>query len=203
MAEALRRPAGGRSDSAPTPRRCGRIGCFVELHVEQGRGLVDLDRPVAVASDIWPHGRWRIDFTGEANHAGTTRLADRRDAMLGCAEVVLAARAAAESSTAASRRSARSASSPGGVNAIPSAATAWLDARGAGGRRGARRGREIDRGRRSGSGGRSTRSRGLRRRRSTAELITRLSRLLDCAGAGHRRRTRRRDSRPTPASRRR
>ena len=34
---------------------------FVELHVEQGRGLVDLDRPVAVASAIWPHGRWRFD----------------------------------------------------------------------------------------------------------------------------------------------
>src|SRR5262249_51114936 len=51
-----------------------RIDTFVELHVEQGRGLVELDAPVALASAIWPHGRWQIDLPGEANHAGTTRL---------------------------------------------------------------------------------------------------------------------------------
>ena len=72
-----------RADSGPTRRPCGRVGAFVELHVEQGRGLVDLDQPVGIGTDIWPHGRWRIDFPGEANHAGTTRLEDRRDAMLG------------------------------------------------------------------------------------------------------------------------
>src|SRR4051812_707920 len=47
------------------------VGCFVELHVEQGRALVDLGEPVGVASAIWPHGRYRFDFAGEANHAGT------------------------------------------------------------------------------------------------------------------------------------
>ncbi|MGH3388342.1 MAG: M20/M25/M40 family metallo-hydrolase, partial [Actinomadura sp.] len=60
----------------------GRIGCFVELHVEQGRALVDRGAAVGVAESIWPHGRWRFDFTGEGNHAGTTRLPDRRDPML-------------------------------------------------------------------------------------------------------------------------
>ena len=80
----------GRDDDA-----LRRIGSFVELHVEQGRGLIDLDHPVAVGSDIWPHGRWRLDFAGEANHAGTTRLEDRHDAMLGYAGAVLAAREAA------------------------------------------------------------------------------------------------------------
>ncbi len=73
-----------------------RIGTFVELHVEQGRHLVDLDAPVGVGTDIWPHGRWRIDLEGEANHAGTTRLEDRFDAMLGVAAVTIAARRAAE-----------------------------------------------------------------------------------------------------------
>ncbi len=37
---------------------------------------------VGVASAIWPHGRYRFDFTGEANHAGTTRMEDRHDPML-------------------------------------------------------------------------------------------------------------------------
>ena len=58
-----------------------RIGLFVELHVEQGRGLIDLGQSVAVASSILSHGRWRLSVTGEGNHAGTTRraaAADRR-----------------------------------------------------------------------------------------------------------------------------
>jgi beta-ureidopropionase / N-carbamoyl-L-amino-acid hydrolase len=54
------------------PERLARIGAFVELHVEQGRALDLTGDPVGVASAIWPHGRWRFDFRGEANHAGTT-----------------------------------------------------------------------------------------------------------------------------------
>ncbi|MFK5690644.1 allantoate amidohydrolase [Ornithinimicrobium sp. LYQ92] len=114
----------------PDPETLARVGCFVELHVEQGRALVDLDVPVAVASDIWPHGRWRFDFPGEANHAGTTALADRRDAMLGYAELVLAARqVAGDRGCVATVGKVRV--TPGGVNAIPSHVTGWLDARGA------------------------------------------------------------------------
>ena len=107
-----------------------RVGTFVELHVEQGRGLVDLDRPVAVASSIWPHGRWRIDLAGEANHAGTTRLADRHDPMLALATVVQQARSAAERHDAVATCG-KVRVEPNGVNAIPSHVTAWLDARGA------------------------------------------------------------------------
>lgn len=106
-----------------------RIGTFVELHVEQGRGLVDLEHPVAVATDIWPHGRWRIDFAGEANHAGTTRLEDRQDAMLGYAGAVLAAREAATRHGCVATVG-KVHVTPGGVNAIPSHVTGWLDARG-------------------------------------------------------------------------
>ncbi len=57
------------------PVRLSRLSAFVELHIEQGRALT---APVGVASAIWPHGRWRLDLTGEPNHAGTT--ADERPA---------------------------------------------------------------------------------------------------------------------------
>ena len=107
-----------------------RVGTFVELHIEQGRGLADLDRPVAVGSAIWPHGRWRIDLPGEANHAGTTRLADRRDPMLDLARLILAARAGAERHGVVATVG-KVAVTPNGVNAIPAEVTAWLDARGA------------------------------------------------------------------------
>ncbi|WP_308249972.1 allantoate amidohydrolase [Sphaerisporangium fuscum] len=105
-----------------------RIGAFVELHIEQGRGLADLGAPVGVASAIWPHGRWRCTFHGEANHAGTTRLTDRRDPMLPFASTVLAARSAAERLGALATFG-KVRVDPNGTNAIPSRVDAWLDGR--------------------------------------------------------------------------
>lgn len=129
LPEAMGRAGVDVGHLGPDTETLRRIGCFVELHVEQGRGLVDLGRPVAVASAIRPHGRWRIDLTGQANHAGTTRLADRHDPMIELAQVILAARsAAAERGCVATVGKVHV--RPNGVNAIPSAVTAWLDARG-------------------------------------------------------------------------
>ncbi|BFO22158.1 hypothetical protein SHKM778_85460 [Streptomyces sp. KM77-8] len=102
----------------PDPERLDRIGAFVELHVEQGRALDLSGDRVGIASAIWPHGRWRFDFRGEANHAGTTRLADRRDPMLPYAETVLAARREAELAGAVATFG-KIAVEPNGVNAIP------------------------------------------------------------------------------------
>jgi N-carbamoyl-L-amino-acid hydrolase len=128
LADALRRAGRDPERCGPDEERLGRIGTFVELHIEQGRCLVDLDVPVGVATAVWPHGRWRFDFHGRGDHAGTTRLADRCDPVLPLAHTVIAARRAAESDDAVAtvgRLSVR----PGATNAIASRATAWLDAR--------------------------------------------------------------------------
>ncbi len=130
MADALRAAGRDPSSIGADPKALRRIAAFVELHVEQGRGLIDLGQPVAIGTDIWPHGRWRLTFPGEANHAGTTRLDDRHDAMIGLASTVLAARSAAATRGCVATVG-KTLIVPGGVNAIPSAATAWLDARGA------------------------------------------------------------------------
>ncbi|GAA4374206.1 allantoate amidohydrolase [Nocardioides caricicola] len=104
------------------------VGTFVELHVEQGRDLVDRGAAVGVASKIWPHGRYRFDFTGSANHAGTTRMEDRQDPMLTYAMTALAANKQAR---LAGQRATfgRIEVEPNGTNAVPSKVTAWLDAR--------------------------------------------------------------------------
>ncbi|WP_369205523.1 allantoate amidohydrolase [Streptomyces sp. PU-14G] len=112
----------------PDPERLARIGAFVELHIEQGRALAETDHPIAVASAIWPHGRWRFDFRGEANHAGTTRLEDRRDPMLTYANTVLAARKKARLAGALATFG-KVAVEPNGVNAVPSLVKGWLDSR--------------------------------------------------------------------------
>ncbi len=110
------------------PDRLARIGSFVELHVEQGRALDA--HPVGVASGIWPHGRWRLEFTGEANHAGTTLMADRHDPMLTCSYTVLAANKEARRAGAHATVG-RLSVSPNATNAVPARVTAWLDARAA------------------------------------------------------------------------
>jgi beta-ureidopropionase / N-carbamoyl-L-amino-acid hydrolase len=130
MAEAMRAAGRQPEQVGADPEAVGRIGSFIEVHIEQGRGLIDLGRALAIGNRIWAHGRWRIEIPGEANHAGTTRLSDRRDAVIGCAGAVLAARAAAEvhgSLATVGKISIQ----PGGVNAIARSATVWLDARAA------------------------------------------------------------------------
>lgn len=130
LADAMTR-AGRKPEAAGRdPEALATVGTFVELHVEQGRALVHEDRPVGVASAIWPHGRWRFDFAGRADHAGTTRLADRADPMLPFARLVLVAReAAARHGVVATVGKTRV--SPGNANAVPGHVSAWLDARGA------------------------------------------------------------------------
>jgi N-carbamoyl-L-amino-acid hydrolase len=105
-----------------------RVGVFVELHIEQGRALVDVDAAVGIGTDIWPHGRWRLCFEGKANHAGTTRLVDRHDPMLPFAVAALVARTEAQRHGGVATIG-RARVEPNGTNAVPSRVTGWLDAR--------------------------------------------------------------------------
>ena len=130
MAEAMTAAGHDPEHVGPDAETLRRVGVLVELHVEQGRALVDLDAPVGVGSSIWPHGRWRLELDGEANHAGTTRLSDRQDPMLALAAGVVAAREAAlRHGSLATVGKVRV--EPNAVNAVPSRVTAWLDSRGA------------------------------------------------------------------------
>lgn len=112
-------------------RLLDRIGCFVELHVEQGQqqSASGGDHPVAVASSIIPHGRWRFTVRGQGNHAGTTDVADRHDPMLPAASAVLAARSAVLDRRRARATVGRLRPNPGGTNVIASSVDFWLDVR--------------------------------------------------------------------------
>jgi N-carbamoyl-L-amino-acid hydrolase len=104
------------------------VGTFVELHVEQGRDLVNRGRAIGVASRIWPHGRYRVHITGAANHAGTTRMEDRQDPMLTYAMTALAANKQARV-TGQRATFGRVETTPNSTNSVPSAVTAWMDVR--------------------------------------------------------------------------
>jgi N-carbamoyl-L-amino-acid hydrolase len=128
LAAAMRAAGADPAAAGPDPERLARLATFVELHIEQGRGLAETGAPVGLASGIWPHGRWRYRFAGEANHAGTTRLADRRDPMLTFANTVLAARKKARQAGALATFG-RVVAAPNATNALAATVDGWLDAR--------------------------------------------------------------------------
>ena len=63
---------------------------LIEVHVEQGPGLWNTDEPVAVVSAIAGRKQYRLTIKGVANHAGSTRMNDRFDALAGAGEVIVA-----------------------------------------------------------------------------------------------------------------
>ncbi|MGH3492930.1 MAG: allantoate amidohydrolase, partial [Sciscionella sp.] len=129
VAEAI--TAAGRSAErfGRDEERLRGIGCFVELHVEQGKALVDMGAPVGIADSIMAHGRWRFSLSGQGNHAGTTQMAERHDPMLPAAAAVLAARSAALGVRGSRATIGRITPIPGGTNVIASGVDFWLDAR--------------------------------------------------------------------------
>jgi N-carbamoyl-L-amino-acid hydrolase len=128
LAEAMTAAGLDPARLGPDDDRLAGPAAYVELHIEQGSALDGLGAPIGIAEGIWPHGRWRLEFTGRADHAGTTRIADRRDPMLPHAAAVLAARQAAVSHGGLATFG-KIVVEPGGANAICSAVRTWLDAR--------------------------------------------------------------------------
>ncbi|MFI7067965.1 allantoate amidohydrolase [Kribbella sp. NPDC050124] len=129
LAELLDRNGIDPARVGPDPDAVRRIGAFVELHVEQGRGLVDLAEPVAVGRSIIGHGRWKLRFEGHGNHAGTTLMSDRNDPMIPAAQTVLAAETAARAVPGARATVGKLVPVPGGSNVIASTVDVWLDVR--------------------------------------------------------------------------
>jgi len=85
------RAIGGDPDRlAEAVRRPGEIAAFLELHIEQGGVLEAEGAQIGVVEGIVGIRRWDVVVEGFANHAGTTPMAHRRDALVGAAEVILA-----------------------------------------------------------------------------------------------------------------
>jgi beta-ureidopropionase / N-carbamoyl-L-amino-acid hydrolase len=68
----------------------GRHVGYFEAHIEQGRTLESEGLKIGIVTSIVGIFQYRITFTGEQNHAGTTRMADRRDAGLALAKFCIA-----------------------------------------------------------------------------------------------------------------
>lgn len=91
-ADGIRRIGGDPDRIADARRQPGSIHCYLELHIEQGGTLDRQHLPIGVVEGIVSISRFRATVTGFANHAGTTMMADRQDALVAAAQLVIAVR---------------------------------------------------------------------------------------------------------------
>ncbi|AWH01479.1 M20 family metallo-hydrolase [Rhodococcus ruber] len=68
---------------------------YAEVHIEQGRELEKTGTDIGVVTANWAVRKYTVVVHGEQAHTGATSMADRRDALVGAARVVLAVRAVA------------------------------------------------------------------------------------------------------------
>lgn len=102
---------------------------FLEFHIEQGPVLEDLGYPVALVDAIAGQSRLTAVFHGQANHAGTTPMRLRRDALAGAAEWVVAVERAATKTPGMVATVGRLEVDAAASNVIPGQARVSLDAR--------------------------------------------------------------------------
>jgi N-carbamoyl-L-amino-acid hydrolase len=88
MREALQ--AAGLADRQRKTAERGRHIGYIEAHIEQGRTLESSGLAIGIVTSIVGIWQYRITVTGEQNHAGTTRMMDRKDAGLAAARLCVA-----------------------------------------------------------------------------------------------------------------
>ncbi len=88
IAEGIRVLGGDPERLGAARREAGSIASFLELHIEQGAVLYNRGIDVGIVEGIVGIKRWNVTFEGFANHAGTTPMDDRRDALLAAARFI-------------------------------------------------------------------------------------------------------------------
>jgi hydantoinase/carbamoylase family amidase len=68
----------------------GSVYCFLELHIEQGPVLDNMDKPIGIVSGISGPLWWTVKLKGMAGHTGSVPMGMRRDPMMGAAEIIIA-----------------------------------------------------------------------------------------------------------------
>jgi allantoate deiminase len=114
-------------------RRPGELAAYLELHIEQGEVLERESLPIGIVSGIAGIWRYTLRFLGQANHAGTTALPARRDALLAAARFIVAARDVAlrRGEPGSVATVGRIAVRPGAINVVPGEAELSLEVRAA------------------------------------------------------------------------
>lgn len=130
LADALRE-GGGDITAADVALPAGAVRGFIELHIEQGPVLEATSTQIGVVTSIVGISRASVRFEGRPDHAGTTPMDARRDALRGAADLLAALPSlpASVGRPAAVITCGRATTLPGAANVVPATAVLELDFR--------------------------------------------------------------------------
>jgi N-carbamoyl-L-amino-acid hydrolase len=128
--DGIRAVGGDPARLAASRRAPGSVAAFVELHIEQGAILDESDVDIGVVEGIVGIRWWDVTIEGVANHAGTTPMNRRRDALITAAEFVLAVNRIASTTPGTQVATVgRIQAEPGAPNVIPGVVILSLEIR--------------------------------------------------------------------------
>jgi N-carbamoyl-L-amino-acid hydrolase len=106
-----------------------RLAGFLELHIDQTRELAAARAPAGVVTRLAARLRLQVELSGRADHAGTTRREERRDALAAAARLIVAADELAGADPDFLVTAARMLVEPNAFTTVPSGVRLWIDAR--------------------------------------------------------------------------
>lgn len=77
-----------REDLAAAKMDFGHAKCWLELHIEQGKTLEEEGKDIGIVTGIVGLWRYAVKISGESNHAGTTMMEYRKDALVRAAQII-------------------------------------------------------------------------------------------------------------------
>ena len=130
MGEGIMRIGGDTTKLKEAKREKGSLAAFLELHIEQGGKLEKENLDIGIVEGIVGLNWWDVVFTGFANHAGTTPMNARQDALLAAAKYIVAVNEVTNSFEGTQVGTVgRIKAEPGAPNVIPGKVTASLEIR--------------------------------------------------------------------------
>ncbi|XEC96182.1 Zn-dependent hydrolase [Paenibacillus tarimensis] len=132
LADALRLAGGDAERLGLAKRDPQELAAFLEVHIEQGKRMLERSVPVGIVTSITGIYREEVTVYGQPNHAGTTLMKDRSDALAAASEMILALESVCRNhpSDETVGTAGRIFTEPNAANIIPGKATFTLEVRG-------------------------------------------------------------------------
>jgi allantoate deiminase len=129
LAEPYIREFGLNPDEIPHAHFAPDTAAYLEFHIEQGPVLESLQLPLGVVDAIAGQSRLEVTFEGQANHAGTTPMVLRRDALTAAAQWIVLVEQLAAAYDGLVATTGRLQIEPNATNVVPGQVTVSLDVR--------------------------------------------------------------------------
>jgi len=129
LADAMRSAGTDPERLADAPAWLARLRGFLELHIDQTQDLARLDAAAGAVGALASRMRLALTFAGRADHAGTTRRAERRDALAAAARMIVAADELTGGDPDFLVTAARMLVEPNAFTTVPSGVRLWIDGR--------------------------------------------------------------------------